>query len=930
MTALEDDDCFIVEVTPPAKVVKPIPQAAPAAVPATNWMLDRQPMPMSDYHLHPPHLGGMGAWYAFGYPPYPVNPPPSYGNFEYLSPPGVPVCQPNSSDWRDRRTLAKNDNSRWNPAIVSAIGRVPPVQQSGHRTADVNSAGGERATTNSTGKNPPPPTKPTQAPTARSASTVADIAAELSVINLISDDEDEPFSPRENSSPEEFISFNFGISTSADLAPRSNIPSKSIVAKRNHHTSSAVIPRKLGRTGRRNARILEQIPILKGIAARACASGRSCWLYGKRLYGLEMKRLVAYNLAAVQLGQWQPRPLGPKQITKLYREAISTSKHLPMTESEREKFVMLYDVAKNNLSDMTRLAVDLRCKKAEAKATRKSYFPDQAKNGPVSDSSSRSSSSPSPSPERRSGRSRTPISSGARALAGRDRRNPSRSRRIRGRSFSSSSSEQDCRSRHSRRSRSRRRSASPYARSRSRRRSLSPDRYRYRRRSPSPARYGSRYPVTVTESRRYPSPPSREDSQPRTKAGLSSHLGLRLKYGRYFAESDEVSANPFRALRGKPRRQPTSARISPADIADFCLMYANTIAYYVDRIRATDSIMGSGAGGAAGSWRTPGTSQRLAKDDSVIGRAHPSPASLMPRSRDDTYLPSRSAPQQLYQSTHGTVTEFRLSGGQRLPNRAEICTFGTYLPNGRTIEVYCDGSYSKRLCGIGCYFPNGERPLICQPVEGTCSSDAETEAAYAALASIGDGINAILYIDCLSIVASLKEYTSNRLPRFSPAQERLAKLVFGRNGSTKWMWVKAHVGNPGNRQADKLAGFAPTVLAYEGDIDKQIEQLEHLLQTESLLHYRLRTIRVRTGSSDSAIRTPQKSSAPQLPAGQSSTSKPEAQASSSAAADNGDSSETASSLLIEKEDGTFEEILFDEEGKMVGIRASDSSFITVV
>ncbi|KAI9100483.1 hypothetical protein DFS34DRAFT_592377 [Phlyctochytrium arcticum] len=54
MTAPEDDGSFNVDFLPPAEVIKPMLQAAPAAVPPdTNWILDRQAI--SHHHLHPGH-----------------------------------------------------------------------------------------------------------------------------------------------------------------------------------------------------------------------------------------------------------------------------------------------------------------------------------------------------------------------------------------------------------------------------------------------------------------------------------------------------------------------------------------------------------------------------------------------------------------------------------------------------------------------------------------------------------------------------------------------------------------------------------------------------------------------------------------------------------------------------------------------------------
>ncbi|KAI9100440.1 hypothetical protein DFS34DRAFT_614590 [Phlyctochytrium arcticum] len=77
-------------------------------------------------------------------------------------------------------------------------------------------------------------------------------------------------------------------------------------------------------------------------------------------------------------------------------------------------------------------------------------------------------------------------------------------------------------------------------------------------------------------------------------------------------------------------------------------------------------------------------------------------------------------------ATMGAAGSCRTPGTpSHIPNQKEICTFGKYLPNAPTIEVYCAGSYSNRLRGTGCYFPNGERPLICQPVGGKCGKMAQ-------------------------------------------------------------------------------------------------------------------------------------------------------------------------------------------------------------
>ncbi|TPX70048.1 hypothetical protein SpCBS45565_g02047 [Spizellomyces sp. 'palustris'] len=320
----------------------------------------------------------------------------------------------------------------------------------------------------------------------------------------------------------------------------------------------------------------------------------------------------------------------------------------------------------------------------------------------------------------------------------------------------------------------------------------------------------------------------------------------------------------------------------------------------------------------------------------------------------------------------GEVTEFRKQGRGEVANRKDYSTLGNYLSGAPEIEVYTDGSLRgpSRDCAIGCFFPNKERCHISRVVPGTSSMDAEVQACTAALRAIGDGVNAIIHVDCLSVITAMQTAASG-----TPAQTKytseLAKIMLTRSGGTRWKWVKAHVGNRGNTEADKLAGMAAIMWSMRGQSEiRRDGRIAHFLTSEGDKRSQVAPVYGVSRAADTGTGISMSSLATELTVGpvidnvmKASTTGEENKSTmvnvevsameivvdngnatenaeqdstgsdmdldsdlSSSDSSNEDSEEdhTAHTMFVENEDGSFEEVLVDSKGRPLGTRSAQA------
>ncbi|KAJ3168419.1 hypothetical protein HDU87_001150 [Geranomyces variabilis] len=147
------------------------------------------------------------------------------------------------------------------------------------------------------------------------------------------------------------------------------------------------------------------------------------------------------------------------------------------------------------------------------------------------------------------------------------------------------------------------------------------------------------------------------------------------------------------------------------------------------------------------------------------------------------------------------------------------------------IKVFTDGGYCSRrtfneldaqITTIGVYFPNDERMHRAEAVYGTSSRDAEMLAAVRALEVIGSGPDAVVHVDCASVIEYLIADSTNwpccRPPVTPPDPQHhhrskpehlLSNIVRFRKGKTTFRWVRGHDGNndSGNSNADALCSY---------------------------------------------------------------------------------------------------------------------------
>jgi len=131
-------------------------------------------------------------------------------------------------------------------------------------------------------------------------------------------------------------------------------------------------------------------------------------------------------------------------------------------------------------------------------------------------------------------------------------------------------------------------------------------------------------------------------------------------------------------------------------------------------------------------------------------------------------------------------------------------------PSDSWAHVYTDGSAdeARKNGGSGVYikFPDGEQKSIAVPGGKLCSNfKAEMLAIHTAaeflLTCKKQPQNICIFTDSLSVLQSLQSIESN------PALDKLKISLSALNkvSATTLQWVPAHVGLPGNEQADQLA-----------------------------------------------------------------------------------------------------------------------------
>ncbi|KAJ3149875.1 hypothetical protein HDU86_006833 [Geranomyces michiganensis] len=163
------------------------------------------------------------------------------------------------------------------------------------------------------------------------------------------------------------------------------------------------------------------------------------------------------------------------------------------------------------------------------------------------------------------------------------------------------------------------------------------------------------------------------------------------------------------------------------------------------------------------------------------------------------------------------------------PHQEKTETFENGVPTEReVIFVYTDGGYVERqtfngltvhIATIGVYFPNDERMHRAEAVHATSPARAEMLAVVRALEVIGDGPNAVVYVDCQKVIDHLRldqasGWTRNRPLHSIPEEDLtpeqlLSRIVRKRSGKTTVSWVRSHDGNisSGNSNADALCSF---------------------------------------------------------------------------------------------------------------------------
>ncbi|KAJ3188835.1 hypothetical protein HDU85_004549 [Gaertneriomyces sp. JEL0708] len=159
---------------------------------------------------------------------------------------------------------------------------------------------------------------------------------------------------------------------------------------------------------------------------------------------------------------------------------------------------------------------------------------------------------------------------------------------------------------------------------------------------------------------------------------------------------------------------------------------------------------------------------------------------------------------------------------------------GTELLDAPTIKVYADGGFTHpNFGGIGCFFPGEERLHISRGVYALSSVDAELLSCIAALERIGDGVNAVIYTDCLGVIAALGSRST--FISLNPIAARLFELVMSRDGSTQWYWVKGHAHMFGNEEADRLATLGKQ--GYEASRFARMVDSFSAFKARTLIHY---------------------------------------------------------------------------------------------
>ncbi|KAJ3167088.1 hypothetical protein HDU88_002425 [Geranomyces variabilis] len=186
---------------------------------------------------------------------------------------------------------------------------------------------------------------------------------------------------------------------------------------------------------------------------------------------------------------------------------------------------------------------------------------------------------------------------------------------------------------------------------------------------------------------------------------------------------------------------------------------------------------------------------------------------------------------------------FELVPRDQFETAAPTFEYGNSVPqsniSGSTevIKVFTDGGFCSRktfneldakIATIGVYFPNDERMHRAEAVYGTCARDAEMLAVVRALEVIGSGLDAVVHVDCVSVInhliADSRDWAFSPPPitppdsqhhyRWKPEQ-LLSNIVRFRKGKTTVRWVRGHDGNndSGNSNADALCSYTQRRLA---------------------------------------------------------------------------------------------------------------------